>query len=207
MHVATPKEVKKWALIILGVALVGLVVSVLTVILVNSGIGRVFGVSTGQGIGATVSSLGRLFRLVLFGAVLMGLGFIPRIPGRNFFRVLGILFVLGGIMSLFFLPEIKEAYGKAEGIVSQVSSAEKETDKEIIRIPLLGEDKPSELFLGPGMIPLGWSYHFYGPPEAKVHFDDGTVDSINKAYGVKGGIRRFSGPVGQEVVVKASPPK
>lgn len=81
-----------------------------------------------------------------------------------------------------------------------------QTGKEIVRVQLLGEEVVSDGFLGPGMVPGGWRYEFEGPLEARVHFDDGTVGPITKNYGVKGGVRRFSGPKGQEVVIKAYPP-
>lgn len=113
-----------------------------------------------------------------------------------------------GITVAFFFSgrskeETAEAAVQAGVGVSQTAQAEV---REIVRIQLLGENKPSEKFLGPRIVPAGWDYFFEGPPEAKVHFDDGTVGPITKWYGLKGGVRRFSGPEGQEVVVRTYPP-
>lgn len=80
-----------------------------------------------------------------------------------------------------------------------------ESVREIARIPLLGEGVPSEVALRPGMIPPMWFYYFDGPSTARVSFDGGDLIPIASSFGRKGGIRRFSGPAGSEVVVKAYP--
>lgn len=79
--------------------------------------------------------------------------------------------------------------------------------QEVARIPLLGQGKPSEQVITlPGSAPPLWYVYFEGPSMAQVHFDDGTVGSITKWFGQKGGSLRFSGPAGGEVVVMAYPP-
>ena len=101
------------------------------------------------------------------------------------------------------------AYRQVEARGQSIVSRSAPQSREITRIPLLGEDKPSERFLGPGMIPAGWRYEFgySGPGEPQVHFDDGTIGPITMEFGVKGGVRRFTGSAGQEVVIRAYSPK
>ncbi|TSC91298.1 MAG: hypothetical protein G01um10142_26 [Parcubacteria group bacterium Gr01-1014_2] len=115
-----------------------------------------------------------------------------------------VIFFFGG------RERVRQMPGRAVQAVSQVQipgvQVQPQPGREIVRAKLLGDETVSEEFLRPGMVPAGWNYYFEGSPEAKVYYDDGTVGPITKWYGIKGGIRRFSGPKGQEVIVRAYPP-
>ena len=125
---------------------------------------------------------------------------------------------LAGVVVLLFLVGFFSGNGKPEErkVVEQKTTDQAralapapslESIREIVRIPLLGEDMLSEVPLRSGAIPPYWYYYFEGPSSAKIHFDDGTVSSITEWYGLKNGSGRFSGPAGKEVVVKAYPPR
>lgn len=76
-----------------------------------------------------------------------------------------------------------------------------------VHVPLLGEDRLSEVSVQVDRVaPPAWYWHFWGPGTAKAHFDDGTIGPITKDFGVRGGTVRFSGPAGEEVTVRFTPP-
>lgn len=95
--------------------------------------------------------------------------------------------------------EIREKYFKEK--IPQVVQAKERR----IEIPLLGEKILSKKIVDIDSAPAGWQYRFDGPSTAQVHFSDGTKGPITKDYGVKGGRIRFSGPVGQLVIVRFYP--
>ena len=131
------------------------------------------------------------------------------------FLVISALFFLGGRqMAAKNVSQAGQKVGQAVSsaipsvqVSKPVTIPSLENIREIVRIPLLGEDVPSEkALLLPGAIPPLWYYYFEGPPNAQVHYDDGTVGPITKWFGLKGGSLKFSGPKGQELVVRAYPP-
>ena len=156
-----------------------------------------------------------LFAFTVFFMLMRFSGIRHRWVARGYamvFLVITAIFFLGGRELARQLP------GRAVQAVSQVQASQAtpsgpqavssmENIREVVRIPLLGENVPSEkALLLPGAIPPLWYYYFEGPPNAQVHYDDGTVGPITKWFGLKGGSLKFSGPKGQEVVVRAYPP-
>lgn len=104
-------------------------------------------------------------------------------------------------------PPTVQVSQPSTGLGQLVAAPSLDSIKEIKRISLLGEDKPSEEVLRlPGDIPPLWYYYFEGPPEARVHYSDNTTGPISQWFGQKGGTLRFSGPKGEVVVVRAYPP-
>lgn len=79
------------------------------------------------------------------------------------------------------------------------------TAETVIKIPLLGENRLSEVEIDIDRYPHGWYYRFEGPSTARVRYSDGIQGSIAKDYGVKGGKIRFFGPVGETVIVRFTP--
>lgn len=76
-----------------------------------------------------------------------------------------------------------------------------------IVFPLLGNDEAgnpilSEVQFDLGAVRPGWGFLFEGPPEARVHFGDGTSGPISRYFGTKRTVMRFSGPRGRAVKVR-----
>ncbi len=73
-------------------------------------------------------------------------------------------------------------------------------------INLKGEGVVSDDVFDIDALPVGWSYRWYGPPRTRVRFEDGAEFGIADDVGVRGGKVRFSGPAGEKVTVRITPP-
>lgn len=79
--------------------------------------------------------------------------------------------------------------------------------EKIFEFTLLGEDKEVVADLGFNKVPPRWACGIEGPCDAKIKFSDGTKNSICSDFGVKwGGKATLSGPQGEKVIVRCSPP-
>ena len=80
-----------------------------------------------------------------------------------------------------------------------------QTEPMIITIPLLGEDKLSD-GVNIDTFPSGWKYVIEGHPEGTTaKFGNEKPILLPADIGIKGGIVRFSGPIGKEVKIRFSP--